>query len=135
LEISFHDLFYLLSIRLLWSHDPGLVFNGLTWVNSGSFCMFFLINFFQFYHLILDRLRIEFHILFWFIFFGISGLLIRITSFDILTLNKSDHFFVLSKRLSRFYVLLTLDLFFIGLFMSHALKLQVWQVNPADSIF
>jgi hypothetical protein len=135
LEISFHDLFYLLSIRLLWSHDPGLVFNGLTRVNSGSFCMFFLINFFQFYHLILDRLRIEFHILFWFIFFGISGLLIRITSFDILTLNKSDHFFVLSKRLSRFYVLLTLDLFFIGLFMSHALKLQVWQVNPADSIF
>ena len=45
LVIRFYDLFYLLSIGLIRSHDPRRVLNRLTRVDLGYFC-FFLIEFF-----------------------------------------------------------------------------------------
>jgi hypothetical protein len=42
LRIKFYDLFYLLLIRLSWSHYSRIVLNEITWVDSGCFlCLLF----------------------------------------------------------------------------------------------
>jgi len=41
LKIKFYGLFYLLPIRLIWSHDLEIVLNGLTRVDLGCFLCFF----------------------------------------------------------------------------------------------
>jgi len=57
----------LLSIRLFWSHNPGIILNRLTWLTR-VFFLFFLINFFfQFYPLILGWFGIRIHDFFFFL--------------------------------------------------------------------
>jgi len=41
LRIKLYDLFCLLFIMLFWSHDPGIVLNELTQVDSRCFLCFF----------------------------------------------------------------------------------------------
>ena len=68
--------FGLLLIRLSKPHDPRIVLNRLTQV---TWVIFFLIDFvFKFYHLMLDRSRIEIHNFILFYFYGVISLMTRI---------------------------------------------------------
>jgi hypothetical protein len=59
-------IFSLLSKRLLWSHDPGHWFGGLTCVDLSCFLGLFFLFFFQFHLSTLGWFGIELHNLFWF---------------------------------------------------------------------
>jgi hypothetical protein len=47
------DLFCLLFIKLLWSHDPRIVFNRLSWFYSDCF-LYILFNWFCFFNFIIQ---------------------------------------------------------------------------------
>jgi hypothetical protein len=83
---------YYLLIELLF-------FYWNTWIKyciiESLYVLVWFIKYIYIYiYLILDRLVIEFHNLFWFIFlWGYFDLMIRIASFNILTSVKSNYFF------------------------------------------
>jgi hypothetical protein len=129
LRIKLHDLLYLFSIRLSWSYDPRIDLNGLTWIDSGCFlCPLF--NWFFFFNFIIQYLvgwELSFIICFVFLWEYLN-LEIKVTSFDILTLVKSSHFFFIFflrdyiSLMTRVTGLSTLDLFFIRLSPSYDLS-------------
>jgi hypothetical protein len=119
-------LFCLFFIRLSWSYDLRIVFNGLTRFDSGCFlCLLFNWFFFHVYHSTLSRLKIEFHNLFYFAFY--ENILISQSRSQVLVfllwLNEVV-FFIFFLRgyidlMTRVTSLSTLDLFFIRLSMSY----------------
>ena len=103
------------------------------------FCDFYLIDLKKNYHSTLDRLRIKLHDMFWFTFYeNIFSFTIQVTSFDILTLVKSSHFFnFLSKSLYQFHdlghVSLNIGLVFYWVVLVSWSRSRIWQVNTIDS--
>ena len=73
LRIRHHDLFCLLFIMLFWPHDPRIMLNGLTRVDSSYFlCYFFNWFFFNFIIRYWVGLKLSFIIYFDFFSIGIS---------------------------------------------------------------
>jgi hypothetical protein len=114
-------------------YDPRIVLNELTWVDLSCFLCYFFFNF-----IIQCRIGIELHNFFF--LWKYLGLVIKVMSFDILMLVKSDCFFVFfSKRLfwshNLGHVSFNIGFVFYWVISVSWLKLRVWRVNPVDLVF